>query len=38
MADPLSETDIGLIVSHYAEQEPKSVMYMQLPCEEEAEY
>jgi cytochrome c553 len=37
MADPLSEADIGRIVSHYSAQEPKSVLYMQLPCEEGAE-
>jgi cytochrome c553 len=34
MSDPLSAADIERIVEHYATQEPKSVVYMQLPCEE----
>ena len=33
MATPLKESDIESIVSHYASQEPKSVIYMQIPCE-----
>jgi len=37
MADPLSAADVERIVAHYAAQEPKSVMYMQLPCEDQAE-
>jgi len=37
MADPLSAADVERIVTHYAAQEPKSVMYMQLPCEDQAE-
>jgi cytochrome c553 len=37
MADPLSTADVDRIVAHYAAQEPKSVMYMQLPCEEQSE-
>jgi len=37
MADPLSQADIERIVEHYATRQPKSVVYMQLPCEEEAE-
>jgi len=37
MADPLSASDVERIVAHYAAQEPKSVMYMQLPCEDQAE-
>jgi cytochrome c553 len=34
MSDPLSESDIERIVEHYATRQPKSVVYMQLPCEE----
>jgi cytochrome c553 len=34
MSDPLSESDVDRIVSHYSTREPKSVVYMQLPCEE----
>jgi cytochrome c553 len=37
MADPLSAADVERIVAHYSTQEPKSVMYMQLPCEDQAE-
>ena len=37
MSEPLTETDIQLIVAHYAAQEPKSVIYMQLPCEDQTE-
>jgi cytochrome c553 len=37
MADPLSAADVERIVTHYAAQEPKSVMYMQLPCEDQSE-
>ncbi len=33
MSDPLSQSDIERIVSYYASQEPKSVVYLQLPCE-----
>lgn len=33
MADPLKESDIDRIVSYYAAQEPKSVIYMRIPCE-----
>ncbi len=36
MSDPLSEDDIGKIVEFYAEKEPKSVVYIQLPCEDGA--
>jgi cytochrome c553 len=36
MAAPLSESDIEHIVNYYASQEPKSVIYMQLPCEDAA--
>ena len=32
MSDPLSAADIERIVKHYATREPKSVVYMQLPC------
>ena len=34
MSDPLSEPDIERIVEHYATRQPKSVVYMQLPCED----
>jgi cytochrome c553 len=34
MSDPLSESDIERIVNHYSTSEPKSVVYMQLPCAE----
>jgi cytochrome c553 len=34
MSDPLSAADIERIVEHYATRQPKSVVYMQLPCEE----
>jgi cytochrome c553 len=37
MSDPLSQADIERIVDHYSTQQPKSVVYMQLPCEEDAE-
>ena len=34
MSGPLSETDIKRIVDHYSTREPKSVVYLLLPCEE----
>jgi len=34
MTEPLSQADIERIVRHYATQEPKSVVYIELPCEE----
>ncbi len=34
MSQSLSGTDIERIVTHYASQEPKSVVYIQLPCPE----
>jgi cytochrome c553 len=37
MADPLSQADIERIVEHYATREAKSVVYMQLPCEDSAD-
>ena len=37
MSDPLTATDIERIVEHYSTREPKSVVYMQLPCEEQLE-
>lgn len=37
MSEPLTETDIQLIAAHYAAQEPKSVIYMQLPCEDQTD-
>ena len=37
MADPLSATDIARLARHFATQTPKSVVYMQLPCEEPKE-
>jgi len=33
MSEPLSASDIKRIVRHYASQEAKSVVYIQLPCE-----
>jgi len=33
MADPLKGSDVDRIVSYYAAQEPKSVIYMRIPCE-----
>jgi cytochrome c553 len=32
MADPLSETDIANIVAYFSSKQPKSVVYMDLPC------
>ena len=32
MADPLSEMDIERISAYFARQQPKDVVYMQLPC------
>jgi cytochrome c553 len=32
MADPLSETDIANIVTYFSSKQPKSVVYMDLPC------
>jgi cytochrome c553 len=37
MSAPLSETDIETIVEYYATSQPKSVLFMQVPCEDEAE-
>ncbi len=37
MSEPLSESDIERIVRHYSSQQPKSVVYLQLPCENESE-
>ena len=34
MADPLSTSDIQNIVNYFAAQQPKSVVYMNLPCAE----
>lgn len=34
MSDPLTAADIKRIVEHYSTREPKSVVYVQLPCEE----
>ena len=36
MSEPLSESDIERIVQHYASERPKSVVYIQLPCENES--
>jgi len=33
MSEPLSESDIDRIVRYYASQQPKSVLYIELPCE-----
>lgn len=37
MAEPLSEADIERLAEFYATREPKSVVYMQLPCVDDAE-
>lgn len=37
MSDPLSASDIEQIVSYYSTRQPKSVVYMILPCEEPAD-
>jgi cytochrome c553 len=37
MSAPLSPSDIAAIARHYATQSPKSVVYMQLPCEDNDE-
>jgi cytochrome c553 len=37
MSAPLSQADIAAIARHYAAQTPKSVVYMQLPCADNAE-
>jgi cytochrome c553 len=34
MSDPLSTADLERIVEHYATRVPKSVIYMQIPCEQ----
>jgi len=34
MSAPLSTEDIDAIAGYYSGQEPKSVIYMQLPCDE----
>jgi len=34
MSEPLSASDIERIVRHYSTQEAKSVVYLQLPCED----
>ena len=34
MADPLSKMDIERIAQHFATQQAKAVVYMQLPCED----
>jgi cytochrome c553 len=34
MSEPLTEADIANIARHYATRTPKSVVYMQLPCED----
>jgi cytochrome c553 len=37
MSDPLNGADIERIVEHYATREPKSVVYMQLPCDDQTD-
>ena len=37
MSASLSQADIAGIVEHYATREPKSVVYMQLPCDQETD-
>lgn len=34
MSDPLNENDIEHIVSYYSTRKPKSVLYLQVPCED----
>jgi cytochrome c553 len=34
MSAPLSEADLRRIVDYYASREPRSVVYMVLPCED----
>jgi cytochrome c553 len=34
MSEPLNESDIERMVEYYSTREPKSVVYMQMPCEE----
>jgi hypothetical protein len=34
MTAPLSVSDVANIVQYFSTREPKSVIYMQLPCEE----
>jgi cytochrome c553 len=37
MSAPLNETDLETIVEYYATSQPKSVLFMQVPCEDEVE-
>jgi cytochrome c553 len=37
MSAPLNQADIAAIARHYSTQTPKSVVYMQLPCADNAE-
>jgi cytochrome c553 len=37
MSDPLSAMDIGRISAYFAAQQPKAVVYMQLPCVDDPE-
>jgi len=37
MSEPLSESDIARIVEYYSTREPKSVVYLQIPCEDQLE-
>jgi cytochrome c553 len=37
MAAPLSDSDVSNIAQYFSTREPKSVIYMQLPCEEPTE-
>jgi cytochrome c553 len=37
MSAPLSENDLRRIVDYYASREPRSVVYMVLPCEDATE-
>jgi cytochrome c553 len=36
MTEPLSKIDIERIVAHYAAQQPKSVLYVDIPCQNSA--
>ena len=37
MSDPLSSMDITRIADYFASQQPKAVIYMQLPCGDDAQ-
>jgi cytochrome c553 len=37
MSDPLSETDVERIVEYYSTRKPRSVVYLQVPCDDSTE-